>query len=519
MQKFKRIFLIVLDSLGAGELPDAEKFGDKGAHTLRSVSMSDKLFIPNLRRLGIGNIDGLGFLGTNESPEGAVCKLSERSNGKDSTIGHWEMSGIISPNPLPTFPYGFPAEILDQFSEITGRGVLCNKPYSGTKVIADYGEEHMRTGSLIVYTSADSVFQIAAHEDVVPLEELYTYCRQARGILTGKYGVGRVIARPFTGEPGSFTRTSHRHDFSIEPPALTMLDALKNAGRDVISVGKIQDLFAGRGLTETHSTSGNADGMSVTAKIAGEDFDGLCYVNLVDFDMLYGHRQGAGGYAKALSDFDRWLGDFLRVLHEDDMLIITADHGCDPSDDSTDHTREYIPLIAFGRKIIPNNTGIRSTFADIAATVCEALGVDYYCEGRSMLGEMTDIRVHLRERAVRAMSDSYSPYSGFRVGAALLCGSGRIYTGCNIENSAYSPSLCAERTAFAKAVSAGERDFTAIAIAGGANSVIEEICPPCGVCRQVMGEFCRPEFEIILTKQDGFELHTLSELLPLGFSL
>lgn len=519
MKRCKRVFLIVLDSLGAGALPDAEKFGDRGAHTLRSLSRSEKLFIPNLRRLGIGNIEGLGFLGTEASPLGAVCKLSERSNGKDSTIGHWEMAGVISENPLPTFPDGFPPEILDEFSRITGRGVLCNKPYSGTQVIADYGEEHMRTGNLIVYTSADSVFQIAAHEEIVPLNELYEYCRRARVILSGKYGVGRVIARPFIGKPGRFTRTAHRHDFSIEPPAETMLDALKNAGRDVISVGKIQDLFAGRGITHSNPTSGNSEGMEITASLAHVDFEGLCYVNLVDFDMLYGHRQDVEGYANALTKFDQWLGIFLSTLREDDMLLLTADHGCDPSDASTDHTREYIPLIAYGRDILPVNLGVRRTFTDIAATVTEALGVSYSCEGKSMLGELTDMRLHLRESAVRAMEKSYSPYSEFRVGAALLGGSGRIYTGCNIENAAYSPTVCAERTAFAKAVSEGEREFRMIAIAGGKDGHIEGLCPPCGVCRQVMAEFCQPECEIILAMPDGYEIHTLGEMLPFGFTL
>ena len=519
MNRFKRVFLIVLDSLGAGELPDADKFGDRGAHTIRSLSRSEKLFIPNLKRLGIGNIDGLGFLGTNSAPEGAVCKLGERSNGKDSTIGHWEMAGMISPKPLPTFPDGFPKEILDEFSRITGCGVLCNKPYSGTQVIADYGEEHMRTGNLIVYTSADSVFQIAAHEEVVPLVKLYRYCRMARTILSGKYGVGRVIARPFVGKPGSFIRTAHRHDFSIEPWGETMLDALKNAGRYVFSVGKIQDLFAGRGITNSNPTSGNSEGMEITASLVNVDFEGLCHVNLVDFDMLYGHRQDVDGYANALTKFDKWLGNFIPKLREDDMLMITADHGCDPSDQSTDHTREYIPLIVYGKKIIPMNLGVRSTFADIAATVTQALGVDFPCEGRSMLGELTDLRTYLRESAVHAMNHSYSPYSQFRVGAALLCGSGRIYTGCNVENAAYSPSICAERTAFAKAVSEGEREFVMIAIAGGKEGKIEGVCSPCGVCRQVMGEFCKPDFEIILVKPEGYESYTLAELLPLGFTI
>ena len=519
MEKFKRVFLIVLDSLGAGALPDAAEFGDEGAHTLLSLSLTDQLFIPHLRSLGIGSIEGLGFLGTNEFPKGAVCKLSEESNGKDSTIGHWEMAGVISSNPLPTFPDGFPDEVINEFCRLTGRGVLCNKPYSGTQVIADYGEEHMRTGDLIVYTSADSVFQIAAHEEMVPLNELYGYCETARKMLVGKYGVGRVIARPFVGQPGSFTRTPHRHDYSVEPPSETVLDALKAAGREVISVGKIRDLFASRGITEAIATSGNDEGMGKTSQAAEREFCGLCFVNLVDFDMLYGHRQDAEGYAAALSRFDRWLGAFLPKLRDDDLLIITADHGCDPSDDSTDHTREYIPLLAYGKKILPVNLGIRQGFADIAATVAEALGVEYDCAGKSMLAEMTDIRAHLAERAVSATAHSYCPYSGFKVGAALLCGSGRIYIGCNVENAAYSPTICAERTAFAKAVSEGEREFKMIAIAGGNGGIMTGICPPCGVCRQVMSEFCQPDFEIILAKPEGYECHTLAELLPCGFSI
>ena len=515
----KRVFLIVLDSLGAGELPDAADYGDKGTNTLRSISQSPKFHIPNLRRLGIGNIDGLGFLGTNDDPQAAVCKLGELSKGKDSTIGHWEISGIISHSPLPTFPNGFPQEIIDKFSELTGRGVLCNKPYSGTQVIADYGEEHERTGDLIVYTSADSVFQIAAHEDIVPIEKLYEYCEIARKILVGKYGVGRVIARPFVGSAGNYTRTSRRHDFSIEPPRETILDALKAAGRDMISVGKIKDLFAERGLTEMFVTSCNAEGMAKTVEIADKDFNGLCFVNLVDFDMVYGHRNNIDGYAAALSEFDKWLGDFLPKLRDDDILMITADHGCDPGDVSTDHTREYIPLLIYGKWVLPVNLGIRRTFSDIAATLAEIFGVNYSCTGESMLGEITDIKQHLCNAAKRALQNSYSPYSGYKVGAALLTESGKIYTGCNIENSAFSPTICAERTAFAKAVSEGEKNFKMIAVAGGKDGIVTNIFPPCGVCRQVMSEFCDGDFTILLAKADGYEEYTLSQLLPSSFSI
>ena len=518
-QDIRRVFLIVLDSVGAGALPDAADFGDAGAHTLRSVAGSDRLFLPHLRRLGIGNIDGLGFLGTTDSPGAAVCRLGELSRGKDSTVGHWEMAGVVSPRPLPTYPDGFPQEILDEFSRRTGRGVLCNLPYSGTQVIADYGEKHMKTGKLIVYTSADSVFQIAAHEDIVPVETLYAYCEAARNLLVGQHGVGRVIARPFTGQPGHFTRTSRRHDFSLPPPQDTMLDALSGAGYDVLSVGKIKDLFAGRGITQKYATSGNDEGMRVTAEIAEKDFHGLCYVNLVDFDMLYGHRQDVEGYAAALSAFDRWLGGFLPMLRENDLLMITADHGCDPADNSTDHTREYIPLLVYGKSALPVNLGTRDTFADIAATVTDVFGVDFPCAGRSFFGEISDIRVHLAQLARQAAARAYCLYSGFRVGAALLGKSGKIYTGSNVENGAFSPSLCAERTAFAKAVSEGERGFVMIAIAGGKDGVISGICPPCGVCRQVMQEFCSPDFSVLLAKADGFDEYALSDLLPLGFTL
>lgn len=379
----KRVFLIVLDSFGIGEAPDAAAFGDKGANTLKSISRSAHFSIPNMRRLGLFNIEGLENMGTVPCPEAAHARMREKSMGKDTTIGHWEIAGIVSPDPLPTYPNGFPSEILDEFSKATGRGVLCNKPYSGTEVIRDYGEEHLKTGDLIVYTSADSVFQIAAHEDLVPVEQLYEYCRAARKILCGKHGVGRVIARPFVGEAGNFTRTANRHDFSIEPTGKTLLDAVKDAGRDVIAVGKITDIFAGKGVTETIITHGNPEGMQVSLDIAGRDFNGLCFINLVDFDMVYGHRNDIDGYAKAIAEFDLWLPAFLDRMNEDDALIITADHGCDPGDVSTDHTREYTPMLLFGSKIKSENLGTRSSFADIAATVAEMLAVDFKCDGES----------------------------------------------------------------------------------------------------------------------------------------
>ena len=377
----KRVFIIVLDSLGIGAEPDAADFGDVGANTLRSVSAGQGFAIPHLLEAGMGNLDGVDYLPRTDKPTAALARLRERSRGKDTTIGHWELAGVVSPTPLPTYPNGFPAEVLDAFTQATGRGVLCNKPYSGTEVIKDYGEEHLKTGKLIVYTSADSVFQIAAHESLVPPEQLYEYCRAARKILQGEHGVGRVIARPFEGE-WPFRRTTNRHDFSLIPPR-TMLNAISEQGQAAIGVGKINDIFAGSGVTESVPTRGNTDGLAKTLALADRDFQGLCFVNLVDFDMLYGHRQDPDGYAAALAEFDRWLPDFLAKLGPEDAVFITADHGCDPSDQSTDHTREYVPLLALGQGIRPVNLGTRSTFADLAATVCELLGVAFETPGES----------------------------------------------------------------------------------------------------------------------------------------
>ena len=384
----KRVFLIVLDSVGAGALPDADRFGDAGTHTLRSAASSPYFNLTNLCAAGIGNIKGLDFLGTTDTPTAAVARMRELSAGKDTTIGHWEIAGLISEKPLPTYPQGFPEEILAEFSRRTGRGVICNKPYSGTEVIKDYGDAHVSTGDLIVYTSADSVFQIAAHEDVVPVEELYRYCRIAREILTGDHGVGRVIARPFIGTSGNYQRTSNRHDFSLEPWGKTLLDQLKEQGKDVIAVGKITDIFAGKGVTESIFTHGNREGMDVTLALADKDFNGLCFTNLVDFDMLYGHRNDVDGYAKALAAFDAWLPTFLEKLTEEDVLIITADHGCDPGDISTDHTREYTPMMVLGPAVKPVNLGERSGFADIAATVADLLDATYTAGGVSFKNEV-----------------------------------------------------------------------------------------------------------------------------------
>ena len=386
----KRVFLIVLDSCGAGAMPDSANFGDVGVHTLRSCATSDKLNIPTLRKLGIGNIDGQDFLGREENPTGAVARLAERSMGKDTTIGHWEIAGLVSPDPLPTYPEGFPEEVLKAFEEATGRGCLCNLPYSGTDVLRDYGEEQLQSGKWIVYTSADSVFQVAAHEELIPLEELYDACHKAREILRGRHGVGRVIARPYVGDAVSgFKRTSNRHDYSLEPPARTLLDAVKEAGKASIGVGKIYDIFAGIGTTEHVYNTSNANGMEHTDHYAVQDFEGLCFVNLVDFDMVFGHRRNIDGYANALTEFDTWLGNFLPKLREDDILMITADHGCDPAyTATTDHTREYVPLIVAGPRVKPVNMGTRVGFCDIAATIAELLNVELETEGVSFASEI-----------------------------------------------------------------------------------------------------------------------------------
>ena len=385
----KRVFLIVLDSCGIGQMPDCERFGDVGVNTLASCAATGKLNIPNLCKAGLGNIDGVNCLPKEDAPTGAYARLTERSMGKDTTIGHWEIAGIVSKDPLPTYPEGFPEEVLRPFREATGRGVLANAPWSGTAVIEEYGAQHMETGDLIVYTSADSVFQIAAHEDIVPPEQLYEYCRMARKLLRGKHGVGRVIARPFVGTPGNFKRTANRHDFSLEPTGTTLLDAVKAAGMDSIGVGKIHDIFAGIGLTEHVYNKSNAHGMQHAMNYAKKNFTGLCFVNLVDFDMLYGHRRDAEGYAAALNEFDTWLGEFLQTLGPEDVVMITADHGCDPAyTATTDHTREYVPLLVLGQAVKPGNLGTRASFADIAATVAQLLNVALDTPGESFAEEI-----------------------------------------------------------------------------------------------------------------------------------
>jgi phosphopentomutase len=386
--KNKRAFIIVLDGFGIGEAPDADAFGDVGSNTLKSVWQTGILNIPNLIKMGLGNIDGVNFLPFEKEPIASVGRMRERSAGKDSTVGHWEIAGHISDVPLPTFPDGFPNEFLERFSKEIGRDVLCNKAYSGTAVIEAHGDEHVRTGSPIVYTSADSVFQIAAHTDVIPLEELYDICRTARKMLCGKeLGVGRVIARPFTFGKGKekFVRTADRHDFSIEPPKALLADAVLARGLTSIAVGKINDIFAGRGFTETYPTHSNKEVMESVLNIAQKDFEGLCFANLVDFDMLWGHRRDPISYAQGLNEFDKWLPSLLDELDENDLLVITSDHGCDPSFiKTTDHTREYTPLICYVKGREPLNYGTRKTFADIGATVAKWLSIEFSGDGTAI---------------------------------------------------------------------------------------------------------------------------------------
>ena len=381
----KRVFLIVLDSVGIGEMPDSADYGDAGSNTMRSAAGSAAFSMPNMERYGLFELEGIQDLKKSDViPQGAVLRIAEASKGKDTTIGHWEIAGIESEQPLPTFPNGFPERLLKAFEEKTGRKVICNKPYSGTEVIKDYGRESVETGALIVYTSADSVFQIAAHEAVVPVDELYRYCEIARELCVGEFGVGRVIARPFEGEY-PYSRTSRRHDYSVVPPKKTMLNYLSEQGKDVWAVGKINDIFVGSGITRSVRTVNNEDGINKTLEWMKEEFEGLCFINLVDFDMVYGHRNDVEGYAKALSYFDERLPELVAGLREEDLLIITADHGCDPGTPSTDHSREHVPVVIIGENVKPGCLGTRYSFADTGKTILEYLGVEGEIAGESYL--------------------------------------------------------------------------------------------------------------------------------------
>lgn len=385
----RRVFLVVLDSYGIGYEPDAADFGDVGSNTLASIVKSEVYHTPNMKKLGLFNIEGVEVGEKEAVPLGAYARMQEKSRAKDTTAGHWEIAGLISETPFPTYPNGFPKEILDEFSKQTGRQVLCNLPYSGTEVIEKYGKEHVETGALIVYTSADSVFQIAAHEDVVPVEELYRYCEIARNILTGEHGVGRVIARPFTGEYPNYVRTPRRHDFSLVPPKTIMMDVIQEKGLDTISIGKIYDIFAGKGVSKSIPTKGNTDGINRLFEAQEMDFNGLCFVNLVDFDMLYGHRNDVDGYAKAAVEFDIALGKFMENMRDEDILMITADHGCDPGFKGTDHSREYTPMLMYGKDVRHGvDLGTRPSFADIGKTILEIFGIDGEIQGESFWKEV-----------------------------------------------------------------------------------------------------------------------------------
>ncbi len=371
---FRRVLLVVLDSLGVGELPDAHLYGDQGSNTLHNLAeFVGGVDLPNLGRLGLGNIIEVEGVKATETPLGSFGKMNERAAGKDTTTGHWEMTGLVLPEAFPTYPDGFPAEIVDEFTSAIGRGMLGNYAASGTEIIKVLGEEHMNTGKPIVYTSADSVFQIAAHEEVIPIEDLYEMCRTARNILTGEHAVGRVIARPFIGSPGSFERTTRRHDFSLQPIGPTALDLLTRNGITVTGVGKISDIFDGRGVSASHPTTGNDNGMETVTRLLSEVNEGLIFVNFVDFDMLYGHRNDPSGYAEALEAIDVWLPSVLEGLGDDDIMMVTADHGCDPTTKSTDHSREHVPLLVYGKNLKPVDLGVRPTFSDLGMTIIEAL--------------------------------------------------------------------------------------------------------------------------------------------------
>lgn len=386
---FRRVHLIVLDSVGIGEAPDASDFDDKGAHTLGHIAQKVGLNIPNFERLGLGMIEPLEGVKAVKDHLGYVTKLEEQSVGKDTMTGHWELTGLISKVPFPTYPNGFDEELIKKIEEFSGRKVVCNKPYSGTAVIDDYGKHQMETGDLIVYTSADPVLQIAAHEDIIPLEELYRICEYVREITRDEpYVVGRIIARPYIGEPGDFTRTSNRHDYAVTPGSETVLDVLKNANKDVIAVGKINDIYSGQGITKAIRTKSNMDGVDKLLDVMKDDFEGLSFTNLVDFDALYGHRRDVEGYAEALEDFDNRLPEIMKNLREDDLLIITADHGNDPIHHGTDHTREYVPVLVYSKKMQDHGELAQGYFIDLAATIADNFGVKSPSNGQSFLNKL-----------------------------------------------------------------------------------------------------------------------------------
>ena len=387
MATSKKAVLIVLDSVGCGNAPDAAQYGDAGANTFKHIAENAHPSLPHLEALGLGNIPDTGFAPA-ACPKGVYGRCIERAAGKDTTTGHWEMSGLTLKKPFPTYPDGFPADVIEAFEKLTGRGVLGNCTASGTEIIERLGEEHMKTGKLIVYTSADSVFQIAAHEDVVPHEELWHICEQTRAMLQGEHGVGRVIARPFIGKPGAFTRTGNRRDFSITPAGDTMLDVLSRSGLDVWGVGKIEDIFAHRGLTHSVHSAGNPACVETLLSMLKENVNGLIFVNLVDFDSVYGHRRDVAGYAKALEEFDAALPQIEALLGEDDLLLLTADHGCDPTFHGTDHTREMVPLLGYGRHIKPQALGTRATYADISATILDYFGLENTLDGTSFWNQI-----------------------------------------------------------------------------------------------------------------------------------
>ncbi|MGM0410392.1 MAG: phosphopentomutase [Bacillota bacterium] len=390
MDNIRRAIIIVLDSVGIGELPDADEYGDEGADTLGNMAKElGGLDLPNLEKLGLGKIKKIEGLNENVKAQASYGKMAEASSGKDTTTGHWELSGIISKNPFPTYPDGFPDEVIDKFEEAIGKKVLGNKAASGTVIIEELIDEHLETGNPIVYTSADSVFQIAAHEDIISVDKLYEMCEKAREILTGEHGVGRVIARPFVGEPGNLERTDRRKDFSLEPPKDTLLDKVKSAGMEVQAVGKIEDIFANKGITASNHTIDNMDSVDATLEFMDSNKEGLIFSNLVEYDMIYGHRRDVEGYAQALKEFDNRLDEILNKLSENDVLFITADHGCDPTYEGTDHTREYVPLLAYGKNIKEdNNLGTRSTYADLAATITDLLNVEKVEDGKSFKNEI-----------------------------------------------------------------------------------------------------------------------------------
>jgi len=508
----RRVFVVVLDGLGIGPCPDQDRYGDGGSDTLaNTLARSPADFsLPNLAALGLGCCSALPRVPAVGAPRAAVGTALPRSEGKDSTTGHWEMTGLLLEKPFPTFPDGFPPDLIEAFAARTGRGVLGNRAASGTAILDELGDQHRATGKWIVYTSADSVFQVAAHEEVVPIAELYRACEIARELCVGPVGVSRVIARPFVGISGKWVRTGGRKDYSLAPIGETLLDRLATAGIPRVGIGKVDDLFAGRGIESRHAPTNRLAYQLLTEALERVE-SGFVFANVIEFDQTWGHRNDVAGFLGGLEELDRTLPDLLGRVQADDLVIFTADHGNDPTTPSTDHSRERVPVLVVGPKVRPAALGERATFADVGQTVAEFLGTGPLAAGKSFLREVW-ITDPVEQAAWAVRERAYAPYSGFRVGAAVTDESGAIFAGCNVENASYGLTICAERSAVVQAVAAGVRRLDRVIVVTGT----EPPAAPCGACRQVLREF-GPDLVIDLVGPQSRKQWRMRDLLPDAF--